>query len=485
MKLSSIRKIFVNFSYLTIGRILGDIFIFVLFVVLSRKFGKEDIGQYSFAMALTGYFAIFSAFGFYHFTIKEISSRIDSFSFFFGQIFSSRLILSLITLGVLFLVLPFLPFTRETTFIIALIGLYQISSRLLDGCLAAFIAKEDMHIAALMEVLFKGTIAIAAIMISGVSGRFLLVVGTLPTVSFGFIFLVYYLLKWNYGSPKLTISLFKLSGIIREASPYALSAFLMNLYSRFNVVFLGFFLGTVEAGIYNVAYRLILVIMFIPQLAADAIFPSAARLYVDSVKDYAIFYTRVMNCLIIIGMPAAAILCLIAPELIGLIFSQTFAQSAPVLRLLAALLLLGSFNFVLGVFLMSCDRQVKRMKSHAVTASFNVFANLVLIPAMGIMGAATAAVLSEALLLILFVIALRDVTGLPKVASRLVISSIGTASFCLVFGFFLLPQFYIVIPSSVLIYTGILVLFKETRNKEIRILIDALRKVPKYMRSSV
>jgi O-antigen/teichoic acid export membrane protein len=485
MKPSSARKIFVNFSFLTIGKVLGDIFIFVLFVVLSRKFGKESIGQYSFAMALTGFFAIFSAFGFYHITIKEINNRIESFSSFFGRVFSSRLILSIIALGVLLLVLPFLPFTAETTFIIALIGVYQLFSRLFDGCLAAFIAHEDMHFAALLDVSFKCAIASAAIIISMNTVRFLLVIGTLPTVSFAFIFLAYYLVKWNYGSPKLTMSLFKLTGIIRKASPYAISAFLMNLYSRFSVVLLGFLLGTVEAGAYNVAYRFIIVIMIIPQLAADSIFPSAARLYLYSIKDFAIFYTRVMNFLIIIGLPAAAGLSLIAPDLVRLIFGQAFAQSALVLRLLAALLFLGSFNPVLGVFLMSCGRAVERMKCHSVTTIFSIFANLILIPAMGIMGAATAAVISEAFLLFLFMITLRDVAGLPMVVSRLIISCIGTASFCLVFAFFSLSSLYLMIPASVLIYTGILALFKQIRNEEIRFVIDSLRKAPTNMKPSV
>ena len=127
MQSTSARRIFANFSYLATGRALGDAFIFVLFVVLSRKFGKESIGQSSFAMALTGFFAIFSGFGFYHFTIKEISRRIESFATFFGRVFSSRLILSGFVFGVLILVLPFLPFLAETRLIIFLIGIYQFS----------------------------------------------------------------------------------------------------------------------------------------------------------------------------------------------------------------------------------------------------------------------------------------------------------------------------------------------------------------------
>jgi O-antigen/teichoic acid export membrane protein len=44
----SARLIFRNFSFLIVGKTLGDVFTFILFVLLSRAFGQEGIGQYSF-----------------------------------------------------------------------------------------------------------------------------------------------------------------------------------------------------------------------------------------------------------------------------------------------------------------------------------------------------------------------------------------------------------------------------------------------------
>ena len=53
-------------------------FTFVLFVVLSRTFGQDGIGQYSFAMALTGFFGLFGDFGLYNLSVKEISRGASS-----------------------------------------------------------------------------------------------------------------------------------------------------------------------------------------------------------------------------------------------------------------------------------------------------------------------------------------------------------------------------------------------------------------------
>ena len=57
-KLSFVR----NFVFLAAARAVGDGIMFVLFVALSRVFGQEGAGRYSFAIGFAGFFAIFADF---------------------------------------------------------------------------------------------------------------------------------------------------------------------------------------------------------------------------------------------------------------------------------------------------------------------------------------------------------------------------------------------------------------------------------------
>lgn len=91
----SARLIFRNFSFLIVGKTLGDVFTFIFFVLLSRAFGQEGIGQYSFAMALAGFFWVFAEFGLYNLSIKEMSRHTGDLGEYYGGIFSLRLILSI------------------------------------------------------------------------------------------------------------------------------------------------------------------------------------------------------------------------------------------------------------------------------------------------------------------------------------------------------------------------------------------------------
>ena len=48
------RKIIGNFFFLVTGKLIGDFFTFILFVAISRLFGQEGTGQYSFATGVYG-----------------------------------------------------------------------------------------------------------------------------------------------------------------------------------------------------------------------------------------------------------------------------------------------------------------------------------------------------------------------------------------------------------------------------------------------
>jgi O-antigen/teichoic acid export membrane protein len=469
-------RILRNFSFLTIGKTLGDAFTFLLFVVLSRTFGQEGIGQYSFAMALTGFFVVFADFGLYNLSIKEMSRRHGSVGEYYGGILLLRLLLSIVVLAALLFGLSLLSFPSETRQIIALIGVYQIIYTLMDGFAAVFIAREEMHIAGLLEFSLRAVTALVGIAVALSTANLVMVLVTLPVLTSGQVLVAYRLVSKKYGRPKLSGSWSYLSRTLREAIPYGLSMFLRQLSTRVDVVFLGFFLGATAAGVYNVAYRVVFLLMFLPHFAAMALFPMASRLYVSSPKELEALYHKSLNLVILVGLPATCGLGLIAPDLINFTFGEAFAESSIILRCLAWLLFLSCPKSIMGIFLTSCDRQAERTRSQWTSAWVNVLGNGLLIPTIGVNGAAIATVISETLLVILLAMRIKAFLGWPQVGSRLVMSAVATATFCLPLAFFSSIPLWVAIPASMLLYSGSLVSFKEIRMNEVRTLMDLLRR---------
>jgi O-antigen/teichoic acid export membrane protein len=267
-----------------------------------------------------------------------------------------------------------------------------------------------------------------------------------------------------------------LTQTVRRALPYGLSSLSSWLYMRADVVLLGLLLGTIAVGVYNVAYRIVFLLMFVAQFASVSLFPLASTLYKNSAKDLEVLYHKSLNLIILIVFPVVGGLWLVAPDLIRLLFGEEFAESALILRILAGVLFLNFLSRTLGVFLMSCDHEVTRAKIQWTTACVNVSGNLILIPAYGIEGAAVATLISETLLVTLFALQLKGILGWPRIGFRLVIGGMGTASFCLAFTLFPSFSLAVVIPTSLFLYAATLVLFKETRANEVCMFVGMLKR---------
>jgi O-antigen/teichoic acid export membrane protein len=469
-------KIFQNFSFLVAGRALGSLFVFCLFVMLSRSFGQEGIGQYSFAMGFTGLFAAVSEFGLYQYSVKELARESDGLGVRFGRIFSLRLLLSSASFVILLVIVYLLSFPRDFKLIILLIGAYQIMTRIVDGIAAAFIARDNTHLAGLIDAVVKAITSLAAITIVLENGSLILALATLPIITAAHLFIAYLICAKKYGRPKLMTSISSSMQLARSAMPYAQSQILFQVYSRTDIVLLGFLVSEAAAGIYNVAYRVIFVITIIPQFAAIALFPTASRFYKSSEEEFRKFYQKCVSSIILIGFPVAAGIWLTASDLVTLLFGEHFEESASVLRILAGLLFFTFMSRTLGVFLMSSDREAERNTCYWIVATVNLLGNLALIPLLGVLGAAIIALTSEALLATLFMVRLRHVVGWPKANSRLAISLIGVVVSCLPFTLLPPVPVLVVIPSAALLYAVILLLFKETRTNEVRIILSTLKR---------
>ena len=467
--------IFRNFSFLTTSKIFADISTFLLFVVISRVFGQEGIGQYSFAMAFTGFFVVFADFGLNSLSIKEMSRlhEAEILCEYLGKIISLRFFLAIAVLALLFVSQFFLSFSHETIAVIAIIGTYQIVYSLIDGFIAIFIAQEDMHYASAVELSLKMTTALAGISLIWAGGKFLMVIGVLPIISFIHLILVFCLVSKKYGKPKFKFSLSQFGHTLRNTTPYGFSVLLNQFNTRLDVVALGFFLGASAAGIYNVGYKVVFLLLIIPRFIGITLFPIASKLYLDSHSKLRKLYNKSLSLACLVGLPSAAGLWLIAPDLIDSFFGQDFVESANLLRYLAWLLFVIFFRAIMGVFLTSCDMQLYRAKGQFVAAGFNVLGNVILIPLLGIKGAAIATLFSEIILTFLFAFRLKGLLGWPRIWSKLIMGIVATSIFSMVIFFFAksLPLF-VEIPIAVVLYGGTLMLFKEFREEEFLVITE-------------
>ncbi|MCG6936859.1 MAG: flippase [Gammaproteobacteria bacterium] len=474
-------RILRNFGFLTVGKLLGDVLTFLMFVTLSRVYGQEGIGEYSFAMALTSFLMILADYGFTDLSIKHMSRYRERMLEYYSEVLTLRIFLVLIAMLVLYAVAELLVLSERAWQVLILVGVFQILFSVLEGVGSIFIASEKMFFKGVIEFSAKGLSALICILVVSLKGGLAESLVVLPVLTVLHIIVAHIILSARFGRIKIGLTYHRAREILRESTSYASFVFLSQLATRIDVVLIGFMMGAAAAGVYNVAYRVIFLLLFLPYFGAMSILPLASRLFKDSKFDLEILYHNSLNLAVLVGMPIAFGVWLIAPEFITTVFGNEFESSAGLLRMLAVILLFSCLNSLIGVFLTASDRQQVRTRCQWISALVNMVANLALIPLLGLTGAAFAAILSEVLLTALLVTNLYGDFGVPRIGYRAIVAITGVLAFCVPMELLKVHELYILIPVSILVYVGVLLLFRDIRHVEGTMLLTMVRKANKQL----
>ncbi len=472
--MSKASLIFRNFSLLTVGKVLGDVFTFVFFVIIARQYGDEGVGQFSLAIAISGFTMVLADFGLRQLTIKELSRRPEDYPVFFGRVFLLRILLSALSLLFVAAIMLFSPFSLETKLVILVVGVYQAIYTLINGLAAVSMAHEDMYFASMIEFLLKTLVALCGSAVALTSASLLTVVTVMPVLTLPVLAIAYRVTVRRYGKPEWNATWSAISDSLRHAFPYGITGILQQISMRSDVIFLGYLTGEAAAGIYNIAYRLVFLLLFMPYFLSIALLPTLSQLHRSASAELGGYYQRTLNLIMLIGIPASAGLWLIGNDLITLIYGPGFEASGEVMAYLAWLLLLECVTAVVGAFLVACDQQRAWTAGWTLAAVIGVVGNLALIPLFGVKGAAVATLLAFLGLAIHFLILARRIIGPVRISPALTASLAGTAAFCVPFMLFPAPM-AVVIPASAAIYAVVMVLSRKWIGAEIALATRLLK----------
>lgn len=174
------------------------------------------------------------------------------------------------------------------------------------------------------------------------------------------------------------------------------NAFLILLYTV-DTILIGALRGTTEAGMYSVASRIALLVLFVMNALQAIGGPLISESYSAGERQELRRVIRLLNlCSVIAALPVVAVLALWPDKLLGL-FGDEFSTAADVLRILALMQLLNVLTGPVGLLMSMTGRQ--RTLAILLGGAFLVHVALcvVLVPQSGAMGAAWAAFIAHGL----------------------------------------------------------------------------------------
>jgi O-antigen/teichoic acid export membrane protein len=228
------------------------------------------------------------------------------------------------------------------------------------------------------------------------------------------------------------------------------------IYIRIDTVMLSIMKGDEVVGWYNAAYNLVLGLKPIPALFLSAIFPLMAGYFVYSMTSLKMAYEKASKFLLIIGLPLAVGVTLLAHRFIPFLYGDQFNPSIIVLQILAWDLLLIFLYGPLGNVLVSINKQNQMATVAGMSAFLNIILNLILIPPLSYVGAAIATIITEVTLFMVYLYLVSKhlhTFFMHKIIMRPAIASLAMGFFIYLFTSL---NFILVIILSVIIYFIIL-----------------------------
>jgi O-antigen/teichoic acid export membrane protein len=198
------------------------------------------------------------------------------------------------------------------------------------------------------------------------------------------------------GRPALAVSTATARALLTVAWPVALTQVLVVAYFRLDVLMLTWLTDLQSVGLYGVATRLTEPLLLVPAAIAASLYGAASPLWEQAGGEEADRLYRVMLVSAVgYGVLVALALTTLGPSLLAWALPR-YVESIPPLRILAWALVFMSANMVTTAVLNSMGRFRLVTAVAAATLVFCAVANLLLVPWLGIQGAALATVLTEA-----------------------------------------------------------------------------------------
>ena len=203
--------------------------------------------------------------------------------------------------------------------------------------------------------------------------------------------------------------------LLRDALPFALAVAVAAVYFRLAIVFVDAFAGEEQTGYFSASFRVVEVLVVVPQLAIGAAFPIFARAAADDRERLRYALNKTLDAVLLVGVLLAVGLWVGAPFVIEVVAGPGFGPAADVLRL-HGLAFVGAFTAaVFGYALLSLHRHREVLVVSATALLAMVVACPILASAYGARGGAAATAICETVFAIAGAIALARTGAVERI----------------------------------------------------------------------
>jgi len=189
---------------------------------------------------------------------------------------------------------------------------------------------------------------------------------------------------------------------IKSLSAFSFWLFLTStgvlLYSYADSIMIGYYLTNADVGVYRVVFQFTTLAVIATTALRATLWPKVSRWSkTGEIKNIEESLSRAFSYSLILAVPVFTGGILLGDRLLYFFYGAEFAKGYPVLIILLFTQIVNVFQFFFTMYLGALDRQKESFKVTAVAVTANLVLNILLIPIIGIIGAAIATMVTMSL----------------------------------------------------------------------------------------
>jgi len=472
------QRILKNTGILSVAQIISYILVFFYTIYIARYLGAEGFGILSFAIAIVGIFTILTDLGISTLTVRDVARDRSLGPKYLGNGLVIKVILAVVSFGLIALAVNLLNYPSETITVVYFIALSTIFGSIASFIFSIFQAHEKMEFQGLGQILN------AVLMFSGV---FIAIAMSLDVIGFSIVYFVASLITliyaliiyiWKFSLPPIEIDTTFWGKFLKNAIPFGLAGIFVTVYYWIDSVMLSVMVGNEVVGWYNASYKFIYLFLSFHSLFIISIFPVLSSFYKTSKESLKFAFERSFKYMLIISIPIAVFVTIVADKIILLIYGPGYIPSIIALQILIWTVIFMFINGLAGNFLGSIDQQIVVTKITGVGAIINIILNILLIPKFSYIGSSFATVFTELMILPLLVYVVHkyrytNIGPLVKDLPKILVSGLVMSIFLIYFHYL---NLFLLIVASAIIYLVVLFITRTLDEEDIVLIRNIIQK---------
>lgn len=388
-------KVASNALWIIFGRIVQSLFALVIGMLTARYLGPSNYGLISYAGSIVAFVVPIMNLGFSNVLVQEVTNHPEEE----GEIFGSSILLSLCSaiaciIGVTvytFWVDKNEPITNYVVMLYSIMLIFQ-AFELIQYWFQAKLLSKYMSIASLIAYVVVAAYKII-LLVNKASVFFFAISNSLDYLLIAILLFVIYR---KLGGQHLSFSKITAVRMFSSSKHYIVSSLMVTIFAQTDRIMLKLMINETAVGYYSAAVTCAGLTSFVFAAVIDSMRPSIfAHKKMEDIQGYERGIELTYSIVIYLALAQSLGMCILSKYIIAILYGLDFQPSVSALRIVVWYTTFSYMGSVRNVWILGEGKQRYLWILNLGGAMANIALNAVLIPLMGVNGAALASLITQ------------------------------------------------------------------------------------------